>query len=416
VTSDRKWDPLLVFVAIYLLTVVGRVHQLFTVVGLVRPAIVAGLGAIILFILDTRVDRQLRLVMIRPVRFLLLFLGWMTLSMTVALVIGNSFALVVNNFVKTVVMSIIVAAAIRGVRDVERLALVYLASVTIYSAIVVAVFDPNSATGRLGDLYYYDVNDFATLVVTALPIGLYFFHASRRGIGRVAAVISLAILALAFVKTGSRGGFVAALAVGLFVVVRYRTIPLSWRIGATALVTVVVMFAAGAQYWARMGTILSEDDYNRTHPSGRFQIWERGLGYMMRFPLLGVGPANFQTAEGTLSELAEKQQYGVGIRWNAAHNSYVQVGAETGLPGLFFFLGMIVTSFLALRTVQRRAAGRGQHRIRELANALTGALVGFSVGAFFLSLAYTEMLYALIALTVGLYKATDLMSSARRTT
>ena len=35
---------------------------------------------------------------------------------------------------------------------------------------------------------------------------------------------------------------------------------------------------------------------------------------------------------------------------------------------------------------------------------LTASLIGFVVGAFFLSLAYTEMLYTLIALAVGLQK------------
>src|SRR5690349_11463446 len=186
--ADRKWDALLVCVAIYLLTAVGRVHQLFTVVGLLHPAIVSGIAAIILFLASTRADRQMRLVMITPIRLLVLFLAWMTLSMVGAIVLGNSFALVVNNFLKTVVMSIIVASAVRGVRDVERLAFVYLLSATVYAAIVIMRFDPNSATGRLGDLYYYDVNDFATFVVTSLPIGLYFMHASRRSLGRLFAV------------------------------------------------------------------------------------------------------------------------------------------------------------------------------------------------------------------------------------
>jgi hypothetical protein len=41
---------------------------------------------------------------------------------------------------------------------------------------------------------------------------------------------------------------------------------------------------------------------------------------------------------------------------------------------------------------------------RVLAQALAASLVGFMVGSFFLSLAYSEMLYTLIALTVALQK------------
>ena len=41
---------------------------------------------------------------------------------------------------------------------------------------------------------------------------------------------------------------------------------------------------------------------------------------------------------------------------------------------------------------------------RALANALTASLVAFVVGAYFLSLVYTELFYTLVALSVGLCK------------
>jgi len=402
--TDRRWDLLLACIAIYILMAVGRFHQLFPFVNLVRPAVLFGATAILLFMMDSRADRKVRLVLITPMRFLLAFAGWMMLSMVGALVLTNSFNLVIDNFLKTVIMSIVVACAVRGVRDVERLTLVYFASVTIYSVVVIARFSAVDEDGRMGDLYYYDANDFATLVATALPLGLYFLHRARHFSGWLLALASLAVLTLAFVRSGSRGGFVAAIAVGIFVVLRYRAIPLRWRIGVTALVTLIVLGAAGAQYWSRMGTILSDEDYNRTHDSGRFKIWERGVGYMLRFPVLGVGPANFATAEGTLSDMAERAQYGVGVRWNAAHNSYVQVGAETGVPGLVMYLAMILTTFGALRAVTRRATGPANRHLRELASALTASVIGFAVGAFFLSLAYQEMFFTLLALGVGLHK------------
>ena len=130
---------------------------------------------------------------------------------------------------------------------------------------------------------------------------------------------------------------------------------------------------------------------------------------MMGNPLLGVGPSNFQSAEGTLSPLAERQQYGVGVRWNAAHNSFVQVGAELGLPGLAMFIAVIASAFAALRRSGRAEAGltvEGGPR-PPLTPALTASLIGFVVGAFFLSLAYSEMLYTLVALAVGLHKVTS---------
>ncbi len=211
---------------------------------------------------------------------------------------------------------------------------------------------------------------------------------------------------MAFVRTGSRGGFIALIAVIVFIVLRYSAISLGRRLSAAVLVTLILLGTASNRYWEQMTTIASDDDYNRTEETGRLQIWGRGIGYMLQHPLLGVGPGNFQTAEGTLSPLAERQQFGVGVRWNAAHNTYIQVGAETGVIGLLLILAMIASALVALSRSRRRGSDRADSRERQtqLAQVLTASLIGFVVGAFFLSLAYTEMLYTLIALAVGLQK------------
>jgi O-antigen ligase len=405
--SERAWDALLIAVAGYVLTTVGRVHQLFPVLESIHPATMSGLVAIVCYAGDRQVTRRVGEVFVGPTKYIAAFLLWMILSVPGALVVGTSFDVVFGNFLKTAVMYVVVAGAVRGPRDIERLAMVYLISATLYAVIVIARFDLGSGDGwRLGHLYYYDANDFATFVVTAMPFGLYFLHAGRRLAVRLFACASLGILAVAFVRTGSRGGFIALVAVITFIVLRYTAIALRWRIAATALVALVVVGTASDQYWTQMGTILSDADYNRTDESGRMQIWRRGIGYMFRHPVFGVGPGNFQAAEGMLSAFADRQQLGVGVRWNAAHNSYIQVGAELGIPGLCIFIAIISSAFDALRRINRSwpVDRAGEDRPRALTNALTAALVGFVVGAYFLSLVYAELFYTLLALTAGLEK------------
>ena len=402
---DLRWDALLVAVAAYLLIAVGRVHQLFSALEVIHPATLAGLLAIVLYATDRQAHRRLHAVA-GPTKYIGAFFVWMVLSTPGALVLGTSVDVVFGNFLKTALMYLVIVGAIRGPRDVERLAMVYLIAATLYAVVVISRFDLGSGDAwRLGHLYYYDANDFATFVVTALPFGLYFLHAGRRIPARLFACLALGVLALAFVRTGSRGGFIALVAVAAFIVLRYTAIALRWRIGATALVALVVIGAASDQYWKQMGTILSDADYNRTDESGRMHIWRRGIGYMLGNPVFGVGPGNFQAAEGMLSPLADRQNFNVGVRWNAAHNSYIQVGAELGIPGLFIFVVMIASTFGALRQLNRRLADdEAESNTRALTNALTASLVGFVVGAYFLSLVYTELFYSLVALSVGLQK------------
>ena len=405
-----KWDLLLACIAGYILTSVGRVHELFPALQVLRPAMLTGVFAIGLYFVGRDALRGSGRLNDPTTKCLMAFLFWMMLSVPGSLVPGNSFDLVFASFVKTAIMYVVIAGSVRGVRDVERLAVVYLISATVYAGVVLARFDLGSGdTWRLGHLYYYDANDFATFAVSAMPFGLYLLHRGRRTLSRVFAAIALGMLTLAFVYTGSRGGFIALVAVGAFIVIRYRGIALRWRASATVLVAVVLLATASDQYWRQMSTILSDADYNRTEETGRLQIWQRGIGYMLEYPVFGVGPANFQAAEGMLSPHAERQQFGIGVRWNAAHNSFVQVGAELGIPGLLLFLAIITSTFCALRRAAQnlRASRRPQRTAAELTQALTASLIGFLVGAFFLSLAYSEMFFTLVSLAVALQKVTQ---------
>jgi len=96
------------------------------------------------------------------------------------------------------------------------------------------------------------------------------------------------------------------------------------------------------------------------------------------------------------------------VRWNAPHNSFVQVGAELGFPGLALFVAVITAALLALGRSRRNelALTDAGERRPPLTPALTAALLGFVAGAFFLSLAYAEMLYTLLALSIALEKVT----------
>jgi putative inorganic carbon (HCO3(-)) transporter len=409
-----RWDLLLVCVAAYIVISVGRIHQLFPALELIHPAALAGLLGIVLYLCDSKPERRAVHLNVPTTKILAALTMWMILCVPGALRISTSFSVVFDNFLKTALMYVVIASCIRAIVDVERLALVYLTGAVLYTVVVMTRFDLGSGDAwRLGHLYYYDANDFATYVVTAMPFGVYFAHASNRLIGRMFAAASLVVLTLGFVWSGSRGGFLALAAVAMFILVRYSAIQLRWRLSAAALVMFVLLATASDQYWKQMSTILSDTDYNRTQESGRLQIWTRGVGYMLDNPLFGVGPGNFQAAEGTLSELAERQQFGVGVRWNAPHNMFVQVGAEMGIPGLMLFVALLASAFVALRRSREDQSLAPDAYAAQLTPAVTASLLGFVVGSVFLSLAYAEMLYTLIALSIGLCKIAALQADER---
>src|SRR5688572_994598 len=89
-----KWDPLLICVAGYVLTAVGRIHQLFPALQTLRPVILTGLFAIVLYVLDPQPVRRLSRAMLPASKWLLALLAWMMLTVPGALVASTSFTLV----------------------------------------------------------------------------------------------------------------------------------------------------------------------------------------------------------------------------------------------------------------------------------------------------------------------------------
>jgi O-antigen ligase len=149
-------------------------------------------------------------------------------------------------------------------------------------------------------------------------------------------------------------------------------------------------------------------DYNWDAINGRRNLARRGIGYMVDYPVFGVGIDNFRVAEGTISEKAKYLIPGHGIRWASPHNSFVQAGAEGGVPGLILWVALVASNIIIPLRLRRRmpktwSKGSPDQRFFSAATLyLPLATVGFGVTASFVSFAWMEPLYMLSALVAGL--------------
>ena len=408
--APRGWDALLICVAVFIATAVGRVHEVFPVLMPLKPTLIASLLGIALFAIHQTGSRRIGLLRSPTTLWLLAFVCWCGLSVIGALNQGVAFQAWID-LLATVTMSLVLIGSVRRLRDVERLTLVYFAVVALYVGVVLVRFQLSGENWRLSHLYYYDANDLAALIVSAIPIGFYFALDKHRVALRILSAIGLCILAAGLIRSGSRGGFLAAIAMGSVVLIGFSAVPLRARVAGLLMIGAVVVATASGQYWTAMQTMLAPtQDYNTTSDEGRIKIWQRGLEYIEARPVLGVGAANFPVAEGTISPLARNAAHGIGVRWGAAHNSFLQVAAESGLPGLAIFVLWIASALRALRRAATKPSTprRPNDDPAPMAQALTASLLGFLVASIFLSLAYTDMLYILVAFTVALAKTVRL--------
>lgn len=401
-------DPLLYALSAALLGYVWRIQDLFPLLGKIRFVALVSAVAIVLYLLDADSRRALSRVDHPVTRYAIAILVLMVLSVPGSLYPGLSFGFIVQDHIKTLLLMVLLAAGIRTVKDAEFLVMVQMLGAGLYSLLILLRFDIGPQ-GRLGDLVYYDANDLGMVIICTLP--LLVFHLRRTG-GRhlrTLATVLLPITIMTIVKTGSRGAFLGLIAVVAFMVLRFRTFSSKARYGVAAAVLSLLLLAGNETYWELMRTLLNpQEDYNWAGQSegGRIEVWKRGIGYMLQRPLTGVGAHAFPVAEGTISPLAGRQAYGVGLKWSVAHNSFIEIGAELGVLGLICFVLLLMAAFRTCARLGRGEAdpgGAGAARA-ALGQAFCATLVGYLVSGFFLSQAYSAYLYATLGIIIGLAK------------
>jgi O-antigen ligase len=256
----------------------------------------------------------------------------------------------------------------------------------------------------------FDANDLGMILVMALPLALLFFF-NGKPLTRMLSLGTMIGIPVTIALTGSRGAIIGLVVVGMTILFTLRRVSAAKRITILAAVMAGLFFAAPDGYWKQMGTLLNlKQDYNISEEYGRSGIAKRGIGYMLGHPLFGVGVANFARAEGTISPIASARlSQGLSVEWIAPHNTYVQVGAEMGVPAVVIWLSLLFGGTVGLWRIGKRlpASWEGESAERKFLSDvcvfLPISFLGFAVTSLFLSHAYTIVAYILFAYLGGAY-------------
>jgi O-antigen ligase len=355
--------------------------------------------------------RWARVQTVGPVRTILLLFGVILLGVPLGLYPGSTLDFIRNTYFGILLYFLFTVASIRSKQDVERILLVHVIGASVYSLVVFTRFDIGPS-GRLGHLLSYDANDVAMLLVCTMPITVYFMRKGASPLLRALMIGAFALFAILMVRSGSRGGFIGFIATMTYLLFRFRGIKLQVRVAAIAVGVGTVLVVGSDRYWELMSTLLNpKEDYNYTSAGGRKAIWERGIGYMLHRPIAGVGVNNFGVAEGGTELNRLRVAEGKGWIWAAPHNSFVQMGAETGVTGLALFIATLVA--VLKYTMRRTSRGLPEDGDDEaLRGALAGALVAYCFAGFFLTQGHSAYLYSLLGVVAGLMKIQGQSGSA----
>jgi probable O-glycosylation ligase (exosortase A-associated) len=210
------------------------------------------------------------------------------------------------------------------------------------------------------------------------------------------------------IVTYSRGGFLAAAALGLFYLIRSPK-----RLSAVAgmlLALLIIVPVLPDAFWQRMSTIKPPDTETSAVASddessaiSRMHFWSVAITMADDRPLFGVG---FNSFNKTYDRYDRSGEFGSG---RSVHSAWFGLLSELGYPGLLLFLGMFG---LAVRSCWRaRAAARigPEHAaLAHFAFAIEAGLIAFAVAGSFLPVQYMEMIWHFFALSMAL----DVMARA----
>ena len=407
-------DVLLRMVGIIILTYIWRIQDMIGPLSKVKFPTMITLLVLWMYFTDSKTIRRYRFVRSPIMALLFVMACIIAAGIPTSILPGATLDFLLKDFLPDVLMVLVLAASVRGVRDLEWLLGVHVAGAMVYNLYALLFFGVDGS-GRLGGMLYYDANDFSQTIICTLPVTMYFLRGGAPSWQRKLALAAIPVLITNFVRAGSRGGFLGFAAVALCSLIGFSPIKATRRFAAVALMLGGISVVGGDAFWAKMKTILSpKDDYNMQSETGRWQLWKNALSIVRQRPIVGVGARQYAEANATLSDLARSRiEAGLGmIPWERAHNAYVSVMAETGVPGFAVFCSLLLTS-LGLAMSLASCAGQlaGGAELAALARALAIALVGYMVSAFFLTAEYQAVLYLNVGLLLAVRKLTNALSA-----
>lgn len=234
---------------------------------------------------------------------------------------------------------------------------------------------------------FVNQHHFAALMemTTGIALGLFLGKATKKD-KRVLLIIAVALMTVAVVLTGSRGGLLSILIVAVTAAalghVRDETesdavarIPrklalIGFGTAFAVLLVAMVVFLGGDASLLRGIGFTAQGDVS----SGRFHFWNVALRIFLDHPFLGAGLDSFATA------YPRYDTWNGSFRVEQAHNDYLQILADAGIAGFACVAAFVV---LLIKKSLRVIRDEDERYRRAVAVGALAGCVGILVHSFF---------------------------------
>jgi putative inorganic carbon (HCO3(-)) transporter len=292
-----------------------------------------------------------------------------------------------NLFLRAVLMALLIPMLIRTLTDLRRLMLVMTFAIG-FLGFRFGFFGLLRGGARY-DSGYGGFLDDNNCVALALAMGIPLCWYCSRLVSQWWLKLGYQIMMFGsfagIVWTHSRGGALSAIAAIICLAIQSKRKLLVLALMCACSVPAIYM--SYDSYVERIRTIQDPDD--DASAQSRIQFAKAGIQIWKDHPIVGVGFGSYN-----FGRLLRQYVNRPGI--HVAHNTYVQVLADSGIFAFLLFVGLLFGTQIWLAVSARRIA-RIKPELKAYPQALLGALVAFSVGSTFLSRVSFDFYYILLA-------------------
>ena len=293
--------------------------------------------------------------------------------------------------IKLAILYFLISKTIRTKEHFHYLILIQIVGVFLWGW--TAFEDPERIDGRLTGIGGPDSirdNGTAAHLLAVLPfIGVVFLEG--KAWEKVICLVAAAFALNAFVLCNSRGAFVGLLLTGLYTLLITKGRLRRKMVVGLSMGAVLFYSLMDPQFVERQKTIQNYEEDGSA--SSRLELWKGGLNLIKDHPL-GVGGGGYDALSPVYAaEVVEA--YG---NERTAHNTYVLVASEWGLPGLLVFLAFLVSTIRELHRLRKISPTTPeQTRLYVETYAIELGLIGVLAAGIFTNRLYAEAIYWLPA-------------------
>lgn len=338
---------------------------------------------------------------------LLLFLLWVGLSF----LFSSNHPASLGNLRELLIGMTLFGIVLLVGRDLPLLPLCRLLVISVAATCLIALFSArHQVQGRAVGLLQ-DANYFALLITVAMPLAVLLAMRARHWLTRFLWLGLGVVLLAGMTRTDSRSGLVVlllALLVGLWHhrarLARIRPRHLGFIMLGAALLVPLGLMSVPDDYVERiksLSILRSGVNAHQDASLGRRASYLLVGGEMIREdPVFGGGPGTFALRYATTGYAKAFSDSSDSLDiYRRAHNTYLEIFAEMGIPAGLLFLALLLMGWRNFERARRAWLDRGERELADLVVHLGLAFFSMTLFLLFLSVPNHKLLWLLLGLS-----------------